>query len=291
MRGGDIGVSRECTLRVNPHKLPSTVGKSLQRDLPDIKMKLFANLSTDRLPSARLALLLPIAASAMALSGGGTAIATEPTAQAAGISFAASPDRNQLTLSQRWVTHETIYQETGVTYNEAHCPDRKHHHRTPSSIYGPTVLVSSGAVTPYSQGIAKVKAFFASNRTLPGPGLRVVIRNQTIGGNTAPYTDRKYDENRLSEKFFVRPGAEHHPKYLAIGKGENRFAYQIRRGEQVVEAGEFVVNVAINEQNISVTKTLPREVITIPCPEKEHKYDKDDRDADREHPRRRRRHH
>ncbi len=254
-------------------------------------MKLFENLSTDRWPSARLALFLPMAASAMALSLGGTAIAAEPPAQA-GISFAASPDLNQLTLSERWVTHETIYQETGVTYHAAYCPDRKHHHhRTPTSVVGPTVLVSSGAVTPYSQGIAKVKAFFVSNRTLPGPGLRVVIRNQTIGGNTAPYTDREYDEHRLSEKFFVRPGSAHRPKYLAIAKGENRFAYQIRRGEQVVEAGEFVVNVAINEQNISVTKTLPREVITIPCPEKEHKYDKPDRDGDRDHPQRRRRRH
>jgi hypothetical protein len=163
--------------------------------------------------------------------------------------------------------------------------------------------VSSGSVTPYSQGIGRRKAFFVSNTTSPAPGLRVVIRNQTIGGNTAPYADREYDENRLSEKFFVLPGQEHRSKYLAIAKGANRMTYEIKRGAQVVESGEFVLNVEIQDSNISVTKTLPRQVVNIPCPEDKHdkhdKYDKHDpdrhpnpgREADRQSSRLRRHRH
>jgi hypothetical protein len=195
-----------------------------------------------------------------------------------GIVFDESSLLNSTTLVQPWVNHETVYQETGVTYERASCSGHRAHYGTPSSVIGPTVLVSSGNVTPYPQNMERLKARFVSNKTLPAPGLRVVVRNLSIGGNTIPYTDREYTDNRFSEKFYIFPYNEHRMKYLAVTKGDNRMSYEIKRGNQVLESGEFIVKIAVDDRYSSVTKTIPREVVHIPCPQ-----DYDDKHHDDHH--------
>jgi hypothetical protein len=143
----------------------------------------------------------------------------------------------------------------------------------PASVYGPTVLQSSVDVTPYRQGRPKVTAYFISSKTPPAPGLRVMIQNQTVGSETLPYTDREYDQGSRSQSFTVSPGDAHKSKYLALLAGDNRMTYQIKRGDRVIDSGEFMVKLDIDNRNTTATKTLPRQVIEIPCPsmKKHHK--------------------
>jgi hypothetical protein len=228
----------------------------------------------------------------IAFSHTGQAIAAElltNNPNQVGIVFDESSGLNSTTLVQPWVNHETLYKETGVTYQYESCSGHRHHYGRPQSVYGPTVLVSSGNVMPYPQNMERLKARFVSNKTLPAPGLRVIVRNLSIGGNTIPYTDREYEDNRFSEKFYIFPYNEHRMKYLAVTKGDNRMSYEIKRGNQVLESGEFIVKIAVEDRYNAVTKTIPREIIHIPCPED---YDKHhDHDDDHHHKGKRRRKH
>jgi hypothetical protein len=199
------------------------------------------------------------------------AIAVTPTNKASGgIEFDSSPTLNETVMVQRWVNHETVYQETGVEYRQASCPSgRKHHRHQPTSIYGAPVLIASQDVTPYRSGKPRVKAFFVSRQTPPAPGLRVVLQNQSISSEERPYADREYESDQRSEKFFVAPASAHERKYLAIAPGENRMTYQIKRGSTVVESGEFTVTIALRDEYVTNTTTRSREVIEIPCPDKD----------------------
>ncbi|OUC11824.1 MAG: hypothetical protein B0A82_25750 [Alkalinema sp. CACIAM 70d] len=222
------------------------------------------------------------------------------TSPEVGLRFDQSTQFNQATLYQTWVNHETIYRQPGVEYRREYCPkprDRKNyrqdrhdrdrryksddyyydHHDNSAwndpfwsgysneSSYGPPVLVSSQNVAPYRQNTPRLRAFFISPTTPPAPGLRVVIRNQTIGSNPAPYTDREYDAGSRSEDFNLSPGDDHHSKHLAVLKGQNLMTYQIKRGNVVLESGEFTVNVDIVDRYTSISKTLPRRVVNVPC--------------------------
>jgi hypothetical protein len=227
---------------------------------------------------ARLALglLLPcVCLVAMAPSERAIA-AIPPSTATVGIRFDSSSALNETVLVQNWVNHETVYQDTGVEYREASCPSgRKHHPHNPTSIYGAPVLISSQDVTPYRSGKPRVKSFFVSSKTPPAPGLRVLLQNQTIGGETMPYADREYETNQQSEKFFVAPASAHERKYLAIAPGQNRLTYQIKRGDAVVESGEFTVAITIHDRYITHTTTRSREVIEIPCPKADERRDRD----------------
>jgi hypothetical protein len=253
------------------------------------------SLSTHSPTAILLPLLLPLAfsQSAIAYEASKTiALTTRPSPppeEKIGIDFESYSGFNSLTFTQTWVNYKTVYQQTGVEYKQAYCPDRKHHYKIPSSVYGSDVIVSSGSVTPYRQGHPKVKAYFVSAKTPPAPGLRVIVRNQTIGTETVPYTDREYDRSLRSEGFNVAQESEHKSKYLAVVKGENRMTYEIKRGDQVIDSGEFQITIGINDQFTSVVQTLPREVVTIPCPEKEKhehrdgdRHDRHDRHRDRD---------
>ncbi|MBE9029926.1 hypothetical protein IQ266_09325 [filamentous cyanobacterium LEGE 11480] len=233
------------------------------------------------------ALLLPLALSWHQSALARPALAFNPanmpsgntTSATAGIEFDSSPTLNQTSLVQKWVNYEKIYQQTGVTYRRSRCRHRpKYSYHTPRSIYGSTVLVSAHDVTPYRRGKPRIKAFFSSSTTPPAPGLRVVIQNPTIGGGTIPYTDREYEAGRRSEKFFVSPEHKHQSKYLAVRPGKNLLTYQIKRGRQVIESGEFPIVIDIQNRQVTRTIVRPREVIHIPCP---HRYDRDDRRYDR----------
>ncbi|MBD2325381.1 hypothetical protein [Alkalinema sp. FACHB-956] len=227
------------------------------------------------------------------------------TSSTVGLRVEQSTQLNQATLYQSWVNHETIYRQTGVEYRREYCPrnrdhknyrrdrhDRDRHDRdrryksdnyyydhhddsawndpfwsgySNESSYGPPVLVSSQNVAPYRQNTPRLRAFFISPSTPPASGLRVVIRNQTIGSSPAPYTDREYDAGSRSESFNLSPGDDHHSKHLAVLKGQNLMTYQIKRGNVVLESGEFTVNVDIVDRYTSISKTLPRRVVNVPC--------------------------
>lgn len=162
------------------------------------------------------------------------------------------------------------YRNMGVQYKSETCGTDEQKGYIPSDVHGPTVLVSNEAVTPYRSGRARTKAFFRSSTTPPAKGLRVVIQNQSIGGGELPYADREYEENNKSEKFYVSPETAHKSKYLAIQNGENRMSYQIRRGKQVLESGEFVATITINDRYITQTVTEPATTVEIPCIQKSH---------------------
>jgi hypothetical protein len=193
---------------------------------------------------------------------------------AVGLRFEQSAAVNQTRLTQTWVNHEITYQETGVEYKRKSCPksrdddddDDAYRYGVPASVYGPTVLQSSVDVTPYRQGRPKVTAYFLSSKTPPAPGLRVVIQNQTVGSATLPYTDREYDQGNRSQSFVVSPGDTHKSKYLSLLAGDNRMTYQIKRGDRVIDSGEFMVKLDIDDRHTTATKTLSRQVIEIPCP-------------------------
>jgi hypothetical protein len=236
--------------------------------------------------------LVKITALSFAL-GYGFSVGVAPaiaTTGAAGIEFESSPNLNQTTLVQEWVNHERTYRDSSVKYESASCAADERRGHIPADIYGETVLVSERDVTPYRSGQPRTKAFFRSPTTAPAAGLRVVIRNLSIAGSKTPYADREYEESNKSEKFFVSPETEHKSKYLAVQTGENRMSYEIRRGQQVIEAGEFVTNIQISDRYVTRTITHEPNKITIPCIKKDHDEHGRKRDHKRDHKRRHRLH-
>jgi hypothetical protein len=219
-----------------------------------------------------LGLLLPVSLMPGAIAAEGDA--------SVGLRFEQSTAMNETRLTQTWVNHKITYQETGVEYKRKSCPksrDDDHdadRYGIPASVYGPTVLQSSVDVTPYRQGRPKVTAYFISSKTPPAPGLRVMIQNQTVGSETLPYTDREYEQGSRSQAFTVSPGDAHKSKYLALLAGDNRMTYQIKRGDRVIDSGEFMVKLDVTDRDTTVTKTLSRQVIEIPCPSVKKKHHK-----------------
>ena len=92
---------------------------------------------------------------------------------------------------------------------------------------------------------ASERATFISSNTPPAPGLRVVIRNVTPGidQNPSPHTDREYDKPPTSEGFKVSLGTIHRGRFLAVQPGENRFSYDIKRGNTIIESGTFTARI------------------------------------------------
>lgn len=84
-------------------------------------------------------------------------------------------------------------------------------------------------------------ARFTSNQTPPAPGRRVRIRNITIGlvGSPAPYTDRAYSGSQASEPTIIAFGREHDSQYLNVLEGWNKFEYEIRQGDRIIDFGTF----------------------------------------------------
>lgn len=92
---------------------------------------------------------------------------------------------------------------------------------------------------------AMAQAKFISSKTPPASGLRVVIRNNgdLIEGQ-APFTDRKYDEGKFSERLVMGFADRHHQSFLAMQAGTNRLSYEIKRGDAIVESGAFEVSLS-----------------------------------------------
>ncbi len=89
--------------------------------------------------------------------------------------------------------------------------------------------------------VASTRARFFSRSTRPAPELRAIVRNVTFGfaGEQKPFTDREYFSGDVSEGFEMRFGDRHEGKFLAVQPGENQFEYEIKRGQQLIEAGKI----------------------------------------------------
>jgi hypothetical protein len=101
-------------------------------------------------------------------------------------------------------------------------------------------------------------ARFVSSKTPPGPNRRVMIKNVTDGmeTNPYPYTDRGYDKGEFSEDFGFKLGNSHKTRTFSVLEGENKFLYEIKENNQVIEQGALTAEVSIQSLG-----TFPRERI------------------------------
>ena len=101
-------------------------------------------------------------------------------------------------------------------------------------------------------------ARFVSRKTPPGPNRRVMIKNVTDGmeTNPYPYTDRGYDKGEFSEDFGFKLGNSHKTRTFSVLEGENKFLYEIKENNQVIEQGALTAEVSIESLG-----TFPREQI------------------------------
>ncbi|MEG4631725.1 hypothetical protein QUB56_19375 [Microcoleus sp. AR_TQ3_B6] len=103
------------------------------------------------------------------------------------------------------------------------------------------------AITPDSQS-----ARFVSSKTPPGPNRRVMIKNVTDGmeTNPYPYTDRGYDKGEFSEDFRFKLGNSHKTRTFSVLEGENKFIYEIKENDKVIEEGALTAEVSIQSLGI-----------------------------------------
>jgi len=101
-------------------------------------------------------------------------------------------------------------------------------------------------------------ARFVSSKTPPGPNRRVMIKNVTDGmeTNPYPYTDRGYNKGEFSEDFGFKLGNSHKTRTFSVLEGENKFLYEIKENNQVIEQGALTAEVSIQSLG-----TFPREQI------------------------------
>jgi hypothetical protein len=90
-------------------------------------------------------------------------------------------------------------------------------------------------------------ARFVSRKTPPGPNRRVTIKNVTDGMETDPhpYTDRTYDKGEFSEDFGFNLSNRHKTKTFSVLEGENKFLYEIKENDLVIEQGSLTAQVSI----------------------------------------------
>jgi hypothetical protein len=99
-------------------------------------------------------------------------------------------------------------------------------------------------------GVGRITAVFHSNITLPAEDLEVEIRNVTAGIDDDPYPniERDYDEGSTSERADIGFGADQIRVFIgrrtmAVMPGLNRFEYEIKDGDRIVDQGEFATRV------------------------------------------------
>jgi hypothetical protein len=180
---------------------------------------------------------------------------------------------NQGHLLQQRVTRETTIQEQGTEYIN-NCAKDEVPIGSPHTSYGGGDTVSTIDVSPYPRGRAQVKSWFRSTKTPPAEGLRVIVRNPSVNNvaDQLPYADRAYDHGMRSEGFIAALGTAHRSKFLAVKSGENQMIYQIKRGSQIIESGEFFVNISIDYQDVANVTTHSREKVPLPCQDKHRKH-------------------
>jgi hypothetical protein len=206
----------------------------------------------------------------------------------AGLVFknALQPDAGALntgTIVQQQVTSETIQRENGTEYVD-NCRKGQTAIGTPRTT-GTGTSVEYNPVSPYLSGLAEARSWFISRQTPPTPGLRVIVRNASLAQSMEqmPYTDREYSNGSRSEKFVVAIGDQHESKFFAVKSGTNHLIYQIKRDNQVIESGEFNVNIDVQVQNTSKTTRISRPKENLRCvgkekDEKHKKHEKREKD-------------
>lgn len=190
----------------------------------------------------------------------------------AGLAIAPSeaPDRwNRIVLWQPRYVSEKIIRERGVEFVDR-CSDKQEAVGTRGiTDYGSDELPLQ-AIAPTLFGRADAKVWFRSKTTAPAPGLRVMIRNasQATSVKEMPYSDRDYSQGQASEGFTVGRDNGHQTRFLAVNGGVNRFMYEIRRGSEVIESGEF--EAAFGEQYADQTRvvTIARPKVNMTCVKK-----------------------
>jgi hypothetical protein len=171
---------------------------------------------------------------------------------------------NQGKVVQPRVTKSVVRREAGIKYVD-HCPRGQRPIGSPYTVSGGTSVESVESVTPYPRGRATMQGWFVSPTTPPAPGLRVVVKNVSIASGTeaSPYTDRKYEQGEKSERFIASLADRHQQKYFAVQSGSNQLTYQIKRGDQVIESGEFVMDIGIDYQDMDDVRTIAREESSV----------------------------
>lgn len=106
------------------------------------------------------------------------------------------------------------------------------------------------------------KAQFVSKSTPPAAKRKVTIRNVTQGmkSNPYPYTSRGYSEGEYSQGVDLSLGNSHQTRTFAVLEGENKFEYEIKEGERIIEQGTFTAEVSVKDVGV-----FPRDTI---CEEK-----------------------
>jgi hypothetical protein len=180
---------------------------------------------------------------------------------------------NQGRLLQQRVTRETTIQEQGTEYVN-HCAKDEEPIGIVGVVFSGSDSVSTVDVSPYPRGRAEVRSWFRSTKTPPAEGLRVIIQNPSVNNaaDQIPYTDRAYQQGMRSEDFIAALGTEHRLKFLAVKSGDNQMTYQIKRGSQIIESGEFVVNIGIDYQDVANVTKYSRDKVPLPCQDKHRKH-------------------
>jgi len=192
-----------------------------------------------------------------------------------GLKFENGSRFNAGAIVQDRIVFEQVFRENGVEYVDR-CPKGRRAIGYPHITDSSTTLISNHSVTPRNANQAELHGWFVSEKTPPAPGLRVVVRNVTRGmaKNPSPYTDREYDHGAKSERFSGILNDEHDGGNLAFAIGQNDFTYEIKRGNQVVESGNFSVTIDLTYNDITSTKTISRPQISLECRDRERSRDK-----------------
>jgi hypothetical protein len=113
------------------------------------------------------------------------------------------------------------------------------------------------------------EAWFVSDKTPVGSGLRVKVQNVTPGMNQDPYpyTDRGYSSGVLSEHTFLSLDTKHRGRTFSVQSGDNTLQYTIAKGSQVVETGSFNLKVDLlsRVENRPTQCTLERRCYPTPA--------------------------
>lgn len=117
-------------------------------------------------------------------------------------------------------------------------------------------------ISPDSQS-----ARFVSSKTPPAPNRRVLIKNVTPGmaTNPYPYTDRNYETGESSESFGFKLADSHKTRTFSVLEGENKFAYEIKENNQVIEQGALTAQVSVKNLGTFPRQQICENKVTSQC--------------------------
>ncbi|MCL1464642.1 hypothetical protein [Argonema galeatum] len=98
----------------------------------------------------------------------------------------------------------------------------------------------------------QLKARFKSSSTTPAPGRKVKIMNVTEGMDDEPYpyTNRKYDKGKYSERFDMSIAKKHRTRSFSVIEGDNEFKYEVSENNAIIEQDSFTAKVVINDGGV-----------------------------------------